>query len=105
MDFIDNKAVIAPSGSRIGLIEYSSTSQAHLVFGLGDRLYALEVKHSVDVVNYGGGWYCHWSLRGLTGRSCTDMMFLKQNSFLPAVNSNSTTLTSVNDVKGPELGN
>ena len=55
MDFINNKAPISPSGSRVALIEFSSPSKTKLVFGLGDRAYVSDVKSSINSVNYDNG--------------------------------------------------
>ena len=60
MQFIETKGPIKPDGSRIGLVEFSSPSQTHVVFGLtSSHLYELEVENAIGGIGYDKGNF-HW---------------------------------------------
>ena len=73
VQFIETKGPVKPDGSRIGLVEFSSPSQTHVVFGLtSSHLYELEVENALGSVGYDKGNYrCQLMVTLIIVQFCT----------------------------------
>ena len=55
MDYVDYRCSISKYGSQVGLIEFSSPSQTHVEFSLGDNKSRWSVNNAIDRVGYDSG--------------------------------------------------